>query len=168
MYAKCPVHLILLHSLVFLFSWCGVRLSPLGTSATNWRIVPSPDDDECGVVGGMRIGRGNRSTQKTCPSATLSTTNPTWPDLGSNPGYGAAFLLHIFGDEYKREHLPCLCKAETGLSYALRSLLTENCRLVSEAVVVTESLKWLESARDLSRPTQDVLTEPRPPVEWTR
>jgi hypothetical protein len=23
---------------------------------------------------------------KTCPSATLSTTNPTWPDLGSNPG----------------------------------------------------------------------------------
>jgi hypothetical protein len=24
--------------------------------------------------------------EKTCPSATLSTTNPTWPDLGSNPG----------------------------------------------------------------------------------
>jgi hypothetical protein len=26
----------------------------------------------------MKIGRGNRSTsEKTCPSATLSTTNPT-------------------------------------------------------------------------------------------
>jgi hypothetical protein len=25
-------------------------------------------------------------SEKTCPSATLSTTNPTWPDLGSNPG----------------------------------------------------------------------------------
>jgi hypothetical protein len=25
-------------------------------------------------------------SEKTCPSATLSTTDPTWPDLGSNPG----------------------------------------------------------------------------------
>jgi hypothetical protein len=24
--------------------------------------------------------------RKTCPSATLSTTNPTWTDPGSNPG----------------------------------------------------------------------------------
>jgi hypothetical protein len=31
--------------LVFLLvSWGGVRLSPLGTSATNWPIVPAPDD----------------------------------------------------------------------------------------------------------------------------
>jgi hypothetical protein len=28
----------------FLFSWGGVRLSPLGTLATNWPIVPDPDD----------------------------------------------------------------------------------------------------------------------------
>jgi hypothetical protein len=53
----------------------------------------------------MPIGRGNRSTQKkTCPNATLPTTNPAWPDLGSNLGrrrgkpatnrlsYGTAFL----------------------------------------------------------------------------
>jgi hypothetical protein len=25
-------------------------------------------------------------SEKTCPSAALSTTNPTWPELGSNPG----------------------------------------------------------------------------------
>jgi hypothetical protein len=25
-------------------------------------------------------------SKKTCPSATLFTTNPTWPDPGSNPG----------------------------------------------------------------------------------
>jgi hypothetical protein len=25
-------------------------------------------------------------SEKTCPSATLSTTNPAWPDPGSNPG----------------------------------------------------------------------------------
>jgi hypothetical protein len=44
------------------FSWGGVRLSPLGTLATSWPIVQAPaDDDECGAVGGMRIGRENRS-----------------------------------------------------------------------------------------------------------
>jgi hypothetical protein len=59
----------------FLFLGGGVRLSPFGTLATNWPIVPSPDDDdECGAVGGIRIGRGNRSTRRKpaaeplCPS----------------------------------------------------------------------------------------------------
>jgi hypothetical protein len=28
----------------------------------------------------------HRARQKTCPTVTLSTINPTWPDLGSNPG----------------------------------------------------------------------------------
>jgi hypothetical protein len=39
------------------------------------------DDDKCGVVDGMRISRGNRITEKICPSITWSTTNPIWPDL---------------------------------------------------------------------------------------
>jgi hypothetical protein len=34
-------------------------------------------DDECGAVGGMRIGRETNHLEKTCPSATLSITNPT-------------------------------------------------------------------------------------------
>jgi hypothetical protein len=35
----------------------------------------------------MKLTGENRSTGgKTCPSATLSTTNPTWTDPGSNPG----------------------------------------------------------------------------------
>jgi hypothetical protein len=35
---------------------------------------------------GMKLTGENRSTRgKTCPSATLSTTNPTWTDLESNP-----------------------------------------------------------------------------------
>jgi hypothetical protein len=34
----------------------GVRLSPLGTAATT--------DDDCGTVGGMKIGRRNRSTRR--------------------------------------------------------------------------------------------------------
>jgi hypothetical protein len=35
----------------------------------------------------MKLTGENRSTrEKTCPSATLPTTNPTWTDPGSNPG----------------------------------------------------------------------------------
>jgi hypothetical protein len=40
----------------------GVRLSPLGTSATIWHTVPAKmHDDECGTTSGT-LGRGNRST----------------------------------------------------------------------------------------------------------
>jgi hypothetical protein len=40
----------------FLVSWGGVRLSSLGTSATNWPTVPARDDRMmCGAVGGTRI-----------------------------------------------------------------------------------------------------------------
>jgi hypothetical protein len=53
-------------SFFFLSFLGGLTLSPLGTSATNRPTVPAPgdDDDDCGAVGGMRIGRGNRSTQR--------------------------------------------------------------------------------------------------------
>jgi hypothetical protein len=62
-----------------------VRLSPLGTSGNIWPIVPAPDD-ECGVVGGMRIGRGKRSTRgKPVPVPLCPPKIPH--DLGSNPGH---------------------------------------------------------------------------------
>jgi hypothetical protein len=38
----------------------GVQLSPLGTTATNRAMVPTPGDYEDGEFGGMMIGRGNR------------------------------------------------------------------------------------------------------------
>jgi hypothetical protein len=72
-----------------LVPWGGVRLSALGTSATNWPIVPAPDDRGWWMWSirwnEKRQGKPKYS-EKTCPSATLSTTNPTWPDLGSSPG----------------------------------------------------------------------------------
>jgi hypothetical protein len=58
----------------------GVRVSSLGTAATTGLLCQQHmiDDGDCGVTGGMKIGRGNRSTRrKPCPSATLSTTNHT-------------------------------------------------------------------------------------------
>jgi hypothetical protein len=36
------------------------KLGPLGTSATEWPIVPAPGDYDDGKFGGMKIGRGNR------------------------------------------------------------------------------------------------------------
>jgi hypothetical protein len=42
-------------------------------------------DDECGAVGGMRIGRGNQSTRR--KPALVPLRPPQIPhDLGSNPG----------------------------------------------------------------------------------
>jgi hypothetical protein len=65
-----------------------LRLSPFGTSDTIWPIVPGPDDRWW-----LWNSRWNENWQgkpkyskKTCPSVTLSTTNPTWHDQGSNPG----------------------------------------------------------------------------------
>jgi hypothetical protein len=65
-----------------------VRLSPLGTSVTNWPILTAPDGRRW-----MWSSRWNENWQrkpkyyeKTRPSATLSTTDPTWYALGSNQG----------------------------------------------------------------------------------
>jgi hypothetical protein len=36
----------------------------------------------------MFVGENQGTRRKTCPSATLSTTNTTWTDQGANPGLG--------------------------------------------------------------------------------
>jgi hypothetical protein len=71
-------------------------------------------DDECGAVGEMRTGRGKpKYSEKTYPSAPLSTKNPTWPDPGSksdlrggNPAtnrlsYGTANNMLSFPNNYR-------------------------------------------------------------------
>jgi hypothetical protein len=39
-------------------------MGPLGTSATEWPIVPAPGDYDNGEFGGIKIGKGNRSTRR--------------------------------------------------------------------------------------------------------
>jgi hypothetical protein len=72
--------------LFFLEGW--VRLCPLGTSATIWptSILPAPDDGWWWVWSNRwNEWQGNpKYSEKSCLDATLSSTNPTWPDLGSN------------------------------------------------------------------------------------
>jgi hypothetical protein len=45
----------------------------LGTAATYWPIVPGPDDSDgdCGEIGEIKIGRGNRNTPRKSTPAPL-------------------------------------------------------------------------------------------------
>jgi hypothetical protein len=74
------------HINVFFFSWGETEST--WYCGHYWPIVPAPDDRWW-----LWSNRWNANWQgkpkyseKTCPSATLSTTNPTWPDPCSNPG----------------------------------------------------------------------------------
>jgi hypothetical protein len=67
-----------------------VRLSPLGRSATNWSIVPTPDDRWWWMWSSWwnKNWQGKpKYSVKTCPSAILSIINPIWLDLGSPCDY---------------------------------------------------------------------------------
>jgi hypothetical protein len=51
----------------------GVGLSPLGTAAT-FGLLYKPqmiDEDDCGAIGGIKIGSGNRSTRREPAPAPL-------------------------------------------------------------------------------------------------
>jgi hypothetical protein len=64
-----------------------VGLSPLGTAATSGLLYQPQriDDGDCGAVGGIKIGRGNRSTRRKPVPAPLCP--PQIPHVqGSNPG----------------------------------------------------------------------------------
>jgi hypothetical protein len=64
-----------------------MKLSSLGTADTVWPIVLAPDDRWLWSSRWNENWQGKpKYSEKTFPSATLSTTNPTWPDLGSNRG----------------------------------------------------------------------------------
>jgi hypothetical protein len=64
----------------------GVKLGPLGTTATNRPIVPAPGDYDDGEIGGMMIGRGNRSTRRKPVPVPLCPPQPHMLCPTTNPG----------------------------------------------------------------------------------
>jgi hypothetical protein len=58
-------------------------LGPRGTAVITWPIVPVPGDCEDREIGGMKCGWQGKPkySEKTCPNAILSTTNPTFQTL---------------------------------------------------------------------------------------
>jgi hypothetical protein len=64
----------------------GVQLGPLGTSATNWPIVPAPGDYDDGEIGRMMIGKGNRSTRRKPATVPLCPSQIPYEMTGREPG----------------------------------------------------------------------------------
>jgi hypothetical protein len=76
-------------AVVFFFSFSGWgETESTWYVGHRWPILPAPDDSWWLWSSWWNEDWQGKPTysQKTCPSVTLSTTNPTWPDLGSNPG----------------------------------------------------------------------------------
>jgi hypothetical protein len=64
-----------------------VKLCPLGTAATKRRpIVPAPGDYDDGKIGGMMIGRGNRSTRRKPAPGPLCPPQTPHALPGREPG----------------------------------------------------------------------------------
>jgi hypothetical protein len=72
---------------VFLFLWGGTK--SLGTAATSGVLYKPQmiDEGDHGAIGGIKIGRGNRSTRrKPAPEPLCPPQIPHGPNQGSNPG----------------------------------------------------------------------------------
>jgi hypothetical protein len=65
---------------------CGVQLGPLGTVATNRPIVSTPGNYDDGEIGGMMIGRENRSTRRKPASVPLCPPQTPHALPGREPG----------------------------------------------------------------------------------
>jgi hypothetical protein len=100
MHYTCPAHLIFLIIILitsgeeykfspvhnFFFYLCG---GTLGTEATTGLLyqLRMIGDGDCGEIGGMKIGRGNRSTRrKPAPAPLLSITKSHMTRPGFEPG----------------------------------------------------------------------------------
>jgi hypothetical protein len=109
---------------IFLFSYIlsGVRLSALGSVATTGLLYqPRMVDDECGAIGGLKTGRGNRSTRRKPAPAPLCPPQPLelWRD----------HELHVSLQSDNLEHY-CLHAQHKG-SRVLQQLAPDRCELIS-------------------------------------
>jgi hypothetical protein len=136
----------------FKFLWVGWDWGHLVCRPLLLLYQPRMIDDDYGAVGGMRIGRGNRCTWRI--PVTLSTTNPTWPDLGANPGrqggkpatnclsYGTALMHMLVTYIYTICTRPVSVQAENIRSCSFLNSLGCNGSLVIWTVVCLTTTKF--------------------------
>jgi hypothetical protein len=87
------MNFLTLKLLVTFFNWYsggGVQLGPLGSAATNTPIVPASGDYDDGEIGGMMIGKGNRSTRRKSAPVSLCPISYLRFQLDST------FLMYLF------------------------------------------------------------------------
>jgi hypothetical protein len=72
----------------FIIIISGVGLSPLGTAATSSLLYKFQmiDEGDCEAIGGMKIGRGNRSTRRKPAPAPLCPPQSHMTRPGLKPG----------------------------------------------------------------------------------
>jgi hypothetical protein len=117
--------------------------------------------EDCGAMSGMNDWQGKANyTERTCPSAALPTTDPTWLDPGSNSGSrGLTTLTTALPTR------PCYCAS---MSHILLCTLLSQSRLVASLctdVIVYRSMSpvlcW--SVTSSSSFGATALSEPWPP-----
>jgi hypothetical protein len=121
----------------------GVRLSALGTVATTGLLYQSQiDDGYCGAIGGMKIGRGNRSTRRKPAPAPHSP--PQIPDSQTRARTRAAEVGMLFPLHENNIHSP----SEVVTSWYLRWInkffpWTPRLSNTAQALVNSQVRKWL-------------------------
>jgi hypothetical protein len=99
----------------------GVRLSPLGSAAPTGLLYQSQTMTvTVEQLVEWRLAVDTEVLGKLCPSATLSTTKPTWPDPGSNPGHGggkSATNSLIYGAAQKISNSKCNIQSSKDLTH---------------------------------------------------
>jgi hypothetical protein len=103
----------------------------------------------------MKLTGNNRSTRgKTCPSGTLSTTNPTWTDPESNPCFrGGHIGVSVTSvPSASNARLLARMQCETGMSETLViSMWLSLCfssECGSQKCLFIFSIDWIELAED--------------------
>jgi hypothetical protein len=92
----------------------------------------------------MKLTGGNRSTQgKNRPIATLSTTNSTWTDPGSNPGLGG-----------ERPATDCLSH---GTAFFILDLTSDSSYMFTENMVPEKCINIPDQTKPISILTRVVI-----------
>jgi hypothetical protein len=118
-----------------------------------WPIGPAPDDDGWWWVWSSRWNDWHgkpKYSEQTCPNATLSTTNATWPDPGSNLCHcgGKPVTNHLSYGTAPKQVLQHLLIADSWITTIKRRRMTIDIdSLYTHWVLLKSSIHWDSTER---------------------